>query len=76
MSRAAKLEVKAAPLPSPALVPLEDALRIVPVSPSTWRRLYERGEAPRPVKVGARRLWLRAELEQFVARLLADRRSL
>jgi len=63
---------QAAPLTS-SFVSEDAVLQVVPVSRSTWRRRVKDGTAPRPVKLGNRCLWSRTELEQFVARLLADR---
>jgi predicted DNA-binding transcriptional regulator AlpA len=57
----------------PTFIGEREVLLRIPVSRSTWRRLYMNDEAPRPVKVGGRRLWSLAEIERFEQRLLADR---
>ncbi|MCC7351828.1 MAG: helix-turn-helix domain-containing protein [Phycisphaerales bacterium] len=52
-----------------ALFGAEEAAQYVAVSPRTWARLVSSGQAPAPVELRGRKLWRRAELDQWISRL-------
>jgi len=51
-----------------------EVLELVPISRSTWLRMVERGEAPKPLKLGARAVVYRAaDVQAFIASLVEAR---
>jgi excisionase family DNA binding protein len=48
------------------LLPVEDVARLLSVKPRTVWKWAACGRVPRPVKIGGRTLWRRAELEEWV----------
>jgi predicted DNA-binding transcriptional regulator AlpA len=59
--------------PSKRLLPLAEVLRRIPLSRSYWYECIASGEAPAPVKIGKRSLWLESEIGQWVDGLAARR---
>lgn len=57
------------PAPPPALLGAEHAAAYLSISASTLRSLVAQGEAPAPVRIGARVLWRRDDLDAWVASL-------
>ncbi len=48
------------------LIPLIDVLSLVPVSRATLYRVMERGDFPKPVRVGTRVFWDDQEINAWV----------
>jgi predicted DNA-binding transcriptional regulator AlpA len=48
------------------LIPLIDVLSLVPVSRATLYRVMERGDFPKPVRVGTRVFWDDEEINAWV----------
>ncbi len=51
----------------PLLLASPEAARVCGVCERTWRRLNRSGLIPRPLSIGRRRLWSRADLENWAA---------
>lgn len=60
------MTIQAAPRPEPAALSAPDAAAYVGVSRAHWLRLVASGRAPRGMKLGARRVWSRAELGRWI----------
>lgn len=58
---------------SKRLLPLNEVLARVPVCRAYWYELVRQGEAPRPIKLGKRSLWVEAELDQWLDKLAEQR---
>ena len=43
-----------------------EAARLCAVSPASWDRLTSAGKTPRPLKLGGRVVWRRADLEVWI----------
>ena len=50
-----------------------EAARLCAVSPASWDRLVAAGKTPRPLKLGGRVLWRRADLSRWSELGLPDR---
>jgi prophage regulatory protein len=55
------------------LIPLAEVLARVPVCRAYFYELVRQGNAPAPVKIGKRSLWVEAELDAWVDSLAARR---
>jgi predicted DNA-binding transcriptional regulator AlpA len=54
----------------PGALALDDAAAYVSLSPSSWQRKVQRGEAPKPRQLDRRRVgWLVSELDDWLAGL-------
>lgn len=49
------------------LMKLDDVLRIVPVSSTTWRNWSRVGSAPQKVKLGRSTFWRESDIRAFIA---------
>ncbi len=52
---------------SPAMLDVRACAALLGISVRSWQRLVERGEAPKPVKIGKSSRWRRSDVEAFVA---------
>jgi predicted DNA-binding transcriptional regulator AlpA len=60
---------------TPLLLDVKACATLLSISPRSWQRLVERGEAPMRVKVGNLTRWRASEVEAFVAALGTERRA-
>jgi prophage regulatory protein len=51
----------------PAMLDVKACAALLGISVRSWQRLVERGEAPKPVKIGKSSRWLRADVEAYIA---------
>jgi prophage regulatory protein len=59
--------------PSHKLIQLPAVLERVPVCRAYWYGLVREGQAPKPVKVGKRSLWLEHEVDAWISALAEQR---
>lgn len=60
---------------SAGLLREKEVLDLIPVSPDTWKRWIATGYAPRPVRLGERRVYDAGEIQGFIEKLIAARDS-
>ncbi len=58
---------------SEELIRLPELLRLVPVRRETIWRWCRAGRFPRPVRIGARAAWVRAEVDAWIAARKGER---
>jgi predicted DNA-binding transcriptional regulator AlpA len=51
----------------PAMVDVKSCAALLGISVRSWQRLVERGEAPKPVKIGKSSRWRRSDVEAYIA---------
>ena len=61
------------PAAEPLLVGDVVAARMASVSRATWRRLFVRGMTPAGLKLGRKRLWVKADIERWISLRCPDR---
>lgn len=52
---------------SPAMLDVKACAALLGISVRSWQRLVERGEAPKPVKIGKSSRWRRSEVVAYIA---------
>jgi excisionase family DNA binding protein len=57
---------------TPRLIGVNDVARLLGVSLTTVERMHAAGKVPAPRRIGARNVWDRVELEEWIARPRAD----
>ena len=50
----------------PVMLDVKAAAALLGISVRSWQRLVERGEAPKPMKIGKSSRWRRSDVEAFV----------
>lgn len=58
---------------SDELIRLPELLRLVPVTRGTIWRWHRSGKFPRPVRIGGRTAWVRAEVDAWIAARKGER---
>lgn len=57
------------------LIPVKDVLILIPVSRPMIYALIQRHKFPKPIKIGARSFWDKAEVKKWIASRRSDRGS-
>jgi predicted DNA-binding transcriptional regulator AlpA len=52
---------------APAMLDVKACAALLGISVRSWQRLVERGEAPKPVKIGKSSRWRRSDVEAYIA---------
>jgi predicted DNA-binding transcriptional regulator AlpA len=52
---------------APAMLDVKACAAMLGISVRSWQRLVERGEAPKPVKIGKSSRWRRSDVEAYIA---------
>jgi excisionase family DNA binding protein len=60
------MQVKVHHTPQPLVVKFPDAMALLNLSRRTLELLIERGEVPKPFKLGKHRCWRRKDIEAFI----------
>jgi predicted DNA-binding transcriptional regulator AlpA len=50
-----------------------EVLELIPLSRDSWRRMTAAGVAPKPVRLGKRRVYDAREIAEFIEKLIAAR---
>ena len=51
----------------PAMLDVKACAALLGISVRSWQRLVERGEAPKPVKIGKSSRWRRSDVEVYIS---------